>query len=1642
MTPIPGFLFESPLAALVVGAFAVGVPLVIHLLRRLQRREVQLPTLRFLHEVKKSQEKKLRIEQWLLLALRCLMVALLVGACACAMPWAEPAWRKLFPDWIGEKETPLVSSHTILVMDNSLSMQSGGGSETALEDAKKLASDYIAAQGPLASFSVVSMGWPARIWIGEPSSEANLVAKNISQLPAVHTPTDLQGALALVENLLAGHSGQFHEKQVVFVSDLQRSAWSASPGSALHPAFARIKALAKSRLLVAGKPIQSNLAITSLEMENPIAQTSGATYFVARVQAFGAKPSTITRVKASLARLRSGKEASGFQALPDETLDLRESAQATLRFSVAFRDPGDYALHLELDADGLPEDNHVYAVVRVTRELDVLLVHGKSSPRELDRSAGFLRLALDDEGEGTAPVRMKVRQVDEYRLSEELARQGGAPDCILFADVPRFRPSEVRLLEEQCLKGTGLVFFAGEQIQPASYNEFLFARGKGLLPFQLDRVMEAKPDVLLRLQVDPAAFQQPPLKAFRTQEEQRLLFAPAFMKAWNLEMSPGSQVSPLAYFEPPSGSGLRKLPALLGWQPKLPSASPGGLPLRCHGWVYWFGSSANTEWNNWPAYPSFLPFVQEVTLAASAGRNHELSLPAGSPLEDFTQSAAQDASVFLPDGTMESLALEKTSNARRLVFHGTQRSGFYHVRYPDATQGRHFAVNPLLFGVADSSVESDPARLSVEEVVSIYPEAGFARKDGESRDPATDVNSVGPEQKGVLREKVAWWFLFGLLVFGGMELLVAGVGSWNRSRVSPRMHGWWLVMVALALLSLVCLLMVSLARSGNGEEFLAWMGDGVRTNLGLKPSISEELESIGVRSRLVAQRGTGYFAIPERGSVLLLIVVLVSGLVFLSRQWSWRQMPWVFSSLGLRLGYWWVLLWILLPQVGLALDKFGKPELVIAIDDSRSMTVRDTYEDEGRRRFAQAISPDLAQPPTRLEIARRILVDPSEGILEKLLKKKFRVKVYAISDRARQIVQVGQESELQQARGEIAALESGPEKDSSHIGAGLRQILQENRGAALQGIILLSDGVVTGGEELGKFASVARQEGVPVFAIGIGEGAEPRDLFLLDVQGPDEIPLGDKVVLDVQLAGTGMPRQKARVLLRDKAEGKVLEQQEVELDGQGGTASIRFSVQPVTEGRKTFEVEVAAAPGETQLQNNRMEKQVQVVASRVSKILYVEGCRRYEYHYLKMLLERQAEVPGGGKPFDLKVLLLEADPDFASQDRSALAEFPTRSELFQYDAVILGDIDPKPADGGKLARFLGDLQEFVKDRAGGLLVIAGPRFMPAAFVQTPLKDLLPVEVVSKAPAEPEDGILTGFKLEFGPAMRGHPLFRFVPDEKQNAEIWERLREMYWHAKGMGVKKGAQILAKIRDGGSTPEQAALIAQHYYGAGRVLYFGFDETWRWGYREDQTFYNQFWLQALRHLAHTTRGSISLKLDRQGNYQRGDSIGVTVRFAQDGTKRDGNTPVRVTMERIGLTDSRDRESRLLQLSAIQGSDGAYQARVDNSREGKYVFRLAAPMAGDPVPQANTVVLPPAGELEKVRMAQGDLVQLGESTRGRFYFPEQYQRLPQDLPPPWNAPVRTATPVQDVWNHPVVFLLTLGLLAGNWLVGRRLNLL
>src|SRR5262249_13934977 len=233
----------------------------------------------------------------------------------------------------------------------------------------------------------------------------------------------------------------------------------------------------------------------------------------------------------------------------------------------------------------------------------------------------------------------------------------------------------------------------------------------------------------------------------------------------------------------------------------------------------------------------------------------------------------------------------------------------------------------------------------------------------------------------------------------------------------------------------------------------------------------------------------------------------------------------------------------------------------------------------------------------------------------------------------------------------------------------------------------------------------------------------------------------------------------------------------------------------------------------------------------------------------------------------------------------------------------------------------------------------------------------------------------------------------------------------------------------------------------GRGRTLFFGFDETWRWRFREDELRFNQFWIQTVRFLSQSRLDRIVLRLNKQTPYTRGESIRVTVRFPSNGQVPDKKAEVNVDLKRTpparGGAAPRTERAEPLKLVRREESVPTYEALVSRTREGKYHFELKTPDVKDgPRPTAECEVIPPEGELERLSMNESDMRAAAVESGGEFFTLADAGQLIDRIPDIGRVSMDASRPPSLLWNHLLMCLLVMCLLGSEWLLRKRKHLL
>lgn len=646
-----------------------------------------------------------------------------------------------------------------------------------------------------------------------------------------------------------------------------------------------------------------------------------------------------------------------------------------------------------------------------------------------------------------------------------------------------------------------------------------------------------------------------------------------------------------------------------------------------------------------------------------------------------------------------------------------------------------------------------------------------------------------------------------------------------------------------------------------------------------------------------------------------------------------------------------------------------KPLLALVLDHTRSMTLPagPFAGPEEAERFAGLLGRP-AEQAGREELALAALRGKSESLFRKL-REKYELRGFVAS---------GSLAAWDAAAFPDPARDPG---DASRLGDALAEVLEESGGREVGGIVLLSDGQVTDGLSLADAGRRLSEARAPVFAVPPGGSARTRDVAIVDTFAPPEASKGDTVPISVTVESQGFDGQAVQVRLMEG--DTLLDSKEIVLDAaEQQQVELRYRAEVV--GMHALRVEIPSPEGEPPpLRPNNSD----LVAVRVSdeklKVLHVEGTPRWDMRFLKNAMRRDHGLKG--QAGDMPELVLEAEtrrsgglPDGLPRDPAGLAA---------YHVVVLGDASPALIDD----RFLEALEIAVRERGLGLIVAAGPQYMPHRYDDR-LLDLLPVRVDGDRPGLPAPAA-EPFRQELTPDGSVHEATRFYDDPARNREIWANLPEYYWCAAAERAGPAATVL--VRNPSVTTDYGAipLIAHHYAGKGKVLFVGTDSTWLWRRYVGERFFATFWGQAIRFVARredepASKGSLEVRPLRA---KPGERVQIDLR-AVDSAGKPLDAPSHPIRIQRGDPPT-DVES--LDADRDPRTPGRFAAVFSPDRPGDY--RALADGRDGPL-EARFRVLDTSEEMRRPNLNRNGLAQLSAATGGKLIELDQLDQLPDIL--------------------------------------------
>ena len=739
--------------------------------------------------------------------------------------------------------------------------------------------------------------------------------------------------------------------------------------------------------------------------------------------------------------------------------------------------------------------------------------------------------------------------------------------------------------------------------------------------------------------------------------------------------------------------------------------------------------------------------------------------------------------------------------------------------------------------------------------------------------------------------------------------------------------------------------------------------------------------------------------------------------------------------------------------------------IVVLVDDSLSMDIADKYSSReivgGMADFFQTAS-ETIESTKRYDLVGRLFRDTDIALVDRL-RKKGKVAIYSFGatlDRLKQFPRAKPEdpptpaAELE-VLPPYANIRGDGRVRETRIANALHDAVASERGVGLgsadqrvAGVVLFSDGQQTPGAR--AVAEVARrlgQQGIPVYAVGMGNPDDPKDIRIINLDVSDVVLAGDLVPFDVALVAEGFENQRVRVDL--KFDGAIAATKYVTLKGNGTRQPERLEYRPPEPGDFVARVEVEPRGGELLVENNAASRPIKVLDKKI-RVLYVEGPPRWEYRYLKNALVRDPTMQA-------QVYLASADPGFVQESSAGmppLIEFPrTREELFSYHVVILGDVELERNFSQEQVALLKD---FVYEAGGGVVFIAGENANPSRYLHSDLYHILPVEVAERSEIGLDLNRNVGpetqpFNVELTQAGKEHTVLRLDTDVETNLKLWENKDGQHLeHLPGFlmfqetgKAKKGAIVLARHPEKVHPVEQQGFVIFAFmnYGKGRTFFSAVDETWRWRAGVGDLYVYRFWGQVVRFCAtgrlHGETARYSITTDKVA-YTLGETVNVECRVF-DASMKPSTEPTLRVYYKAQDTETGPAEVIELNLDPIHGQ-GTYHGAVVASRLGLHDVWIGT--ESEPPWAFRTFdVAVPALEFRDPRR-NGALLQDVAQLSGGSYL--EIQDLPEVVDKLQGESQSRQGEVENepLWDKFWVVLLFTGLISAEWILRKVVNLL
>ncbi|HUS90829.1 MAG TPA: BatA domain-containing protein [Phycisphaerae bacterium] len=649
------------------GLLGAAVPVLIHLLNRYRYREIDWGAMELLRRAMVVRSRRVRIEDLILLILRCLAVGLL--AIAMARPTLTAGGAKFFG---GEARVGMV-----IALDGSYSMSHRPGVNSRFDAAVQKVREITRTLQPGDQLSLVLLGQRPRVLLRNVSFDEQRIDERLNSLTPLPERLNLELGLEQAATLI--DEVRAPAKECYLVSDSQDLSWRQVSEKA-RKTMGEISAAGRLYYLNVATGTAENLAVTDFQMVSGAARAGSMARYVATVRNSGRRAARNVPVTLTVAGKTADRRVVD-AVQPDQSVPVPLYAK--------FDTAGNVTVQVALEHDAVLVDNLRYAAADVRQQVRVLLVDGDPGRGSDEGETIYLVRALVPDPSKASQASLRLRRVAYVELP--LQRLGDF-DVVVLANVPDVHDAQVEALYNFVRLGGGLIVFLGDKINGRLLNTRFRVGDVPLLPAELGL----------------------PLAAARDEEV-----------GWPVEVTdPDHPLGRMLARLPRELLAEARVRALIRCRPAerartILSAAGADEPLLIEGTlgrgrVVLYTSSADRDWGSVAINPAYLILLHEA-IGHLTRRSHERQFTVGEPLAVAVppQVEARQFTLTSPEGDSSPIQATEADGQRVAHCGLPDAPGFYRLQYD-------LKADPLMMAVNVDPTESDVRTLPPDSLSEAF----------------------------------------------------------------------------------------------------------------------------------------------------------------------------------------------------------------------------------------------------------------------------------------------------------------------------------------------------------------------------------------------------------------------------------------------------------------------------------------------------------------------------------------------------------------------------------------------------------------------------------------------------------------------------------------------------------------------------------------------------------------------------------------------------------------------------------------------------------------------------------------------------------------------------------------------------------